>query len=241
MTTMKTPAFTVLAASLLTSTSLRAQQLFSDRFDSDTSANYTTITSSADTDLEFAYDYSELGIPTAPNTPDGTTLGLRMAANIADPGAPEAITLATVQQFTGDFSVSFDMWINANGPFPLGGAGSTEFVTAGVGGDGLTANLGGNTGIGGWIAVNGEGGSTRDYRLYKFENEQFPASGQYVSGNNHNDPLFAGFGGIDVGSLPVQGLLPQHQFAGAYGWCAFCQCACCQQCVACGYDMARRR
>ena len=46
----------------------------------------------------------------------------------------EAVSISPAGgNFTGDYQVKFDMWINANGPFPGGGGGSTEFFTAGVG------------------------------------------------------------------------------------------------------------
>ena len=35
----------------------------------------------------------------------------------------------------GPYTVQFDFWINANGPFPAGGRGSTEYVGGAVGFD----------------------------------------------------------------------------------------------------------
>jgi hypothetical protein len=185
-----------------------------DNYNSDTSANYSIVSSSADTSVTFAFDYSALGIPPAPHTTDGTTLGLKIKANIVAPGDPEGITLHTNDVFFGDYVVRFDVWMNANGPFPGGGAGSTEFLTAGVGGDGVTVNRGNATGSGGWIAISGEGGASRDYRMYKAGGEQFAESAQFEAGNisdvgggahNSSDPYYAGFLGVDVAELPVQG------------------------------------
>ncbi len=186
--------------------------LLEDGFGSAASAsNYNVVTSSADTSVEFGFNYASVGIPVAPNTTDGTTLGLRMGANIAS-GAAAGVTLHTNQVFTGAYRVKFDAWINANGPFPGGGAGSTEFLTAGVGGDGSTVNLAG-AGSGGYTAVTGEGGSSRDYRMYKGASEQFAESGQFAAGNssagggahNNSNAYYAQFGSVDVGALPVQG------------------------------------
>jgi len=56
---------------------------------------------------------SLLNIPQAPGTPDRSALALRMAVNIVDP-ATEAITLHTLQQFAGDFTIRFVAWINGN-------------------------------------------------------------------------------------------------------------------------------
>ncbi len=188
--------------------------LFSDNFDVDSSANWNILTSSADTSVTFAFDYSTVGVPASPNG-GGSTLGVRMAANIVSPTGAEAVTLSPVgQSFSGSYQLKFDMWVNANGPFPGGGAGSTEFFTTGIGHDDTTVNRGGATGTGGWFAVTGEGGSSRDYRAYKGAGEQFAESGQFLAGNssagggahNASDPHYAAFGNIDVAvAVPLQG------------------------------------
>ncbi len=173
--------------------------VFSDDFNTDTSANYDVIFSSADAEVNFAWDYSAMGIPAAPN---GTgTLGVMFKANMVSPGATESVTITPIgEQFGGDYKLTFDMWVNANGPFPGGGTGSTEFITAGIGYDGVTPNVGGGTGSGAWFAACGEGGSSRDYRGYKFGNEQFVASGQYLVGSNNN--LDAGIAAYFPGLAP---------------------------------------
>ncbi len=201
------------AIAMATPSAIDGLKLFSDRFDTDTSSNYAIVSTSSDAAAAFAFDYSALSIPSAPNTMDGTTQGLKLEANLDAPGTTEGITLHTLSQFSGDYVVTFDMWINANGPFPEGGSGSTEFLTAGVGGDGATVNFntGGDsgTGSGGWTAVSGEGGSIRDYRAVKDASEQFAESGQFAAGtssadggaHNHLDAYYAGFGNVNVGAL----------------------------------------
>ena len=155
---------------------------FSDDFDTDTSANWI-VNGTADVSAQFAWDYSQLFIPPSPNG-GGTTKGLRLAVNISS-GTTDAITLAPVgQAFGGDYRMRFDMWMNVNGPLPGGGTGSTEYVTAGVGYNGTTINRAGVSGSGGWFAVDGEGGSTRDYRAYKNGSEQFAESGQFFAGTS---------------------------------------------------------
>jgi hypothetical protein len=194
--------------------------LFSDDFDTDTSASWNINVSSDDTSVMFAWDYSELGVPPSPNG-GGSTLGLRLAANIVDPTGAEAVTLSPMGQFfSGSYQLSFDLWINANGPFPGGGGGSTEFYTAGIGYDDVTVNQGGASGSGGWFAATGEGGSSRDYRGYKDAGEQFAESGQFFAGmssagggaHNASDPYYAQFGSIDVEvAVPDQAdLYPQQ-------------------------------
>ncbi|MCB9880097.1 MAG: hypothetical protein H6835_21090 [Planctomycetes bacterium] len=201
----------ILHASILgtLATAPLAAQTFADDFNNDTSGLYS-IVQTADAAATFGFDYSTLGIPSAPNTPDSTTLGLKLEANVVS-GAANAITLHTIVPATGTYVVKFDAWINANGPFPGGGGGSTEYLTCGVGGDGATVNLGTatGTGTGGWFMVDGEGGSSRDYRGYKNAGEQFAESGQFAAGlssagggaHNNSDPYYAQFGGIDVGAL----------------------------------------
>lgn len=163
------------------------QVLFADDFDVDSSASWTVNVSSADTAVAFAYDYSAVGIPSAPHSVGGTTRGVKFQANMASPGATEAVTVSpTGLVLTGNYKLTFDMWINANGPFPGGGTGSTEFVTGGIGSDGSTVNLGDVSGLGAWFAVDGEGGTSRDYRGYKGAAEQWVASGQYHVDSNNN-------------------------------------------------------
>ena len=191
--------------------------LFLDNFDVDSSADWNIITSSADTSVIFAFDYSTIGVPPAPNG-DGTTLGLRMAANMNAPTSTEAVTLSPVDQnFSGSYILKFDMWINANGPLPGGGGGSTEFLTCGIGYDDITVNQGGASGSGGWFAVSGEGGSSRDFRAYKNGGEQFPESTQFVGGatssaSNASDAYYADFGGVVVeAAVPEQTALHPNQ------------------------------
>ncbi|MEI9961815.1 MAG: immunoglobulin domain-containing protein [Limisphaerales bacterium] len=107
--------------------------VFSDSFDSNTAANWIVNKSSSDTAVAFNFDYSALGIPAAPHSSGGTTRGVQMKANLSA-GAVSALSISPLNQnFTGDYRLHFDGWININGPFPAGGAGSTEYLTAGIG------------------------------------------------------------------------------------------------------------
>jgi len=156
--------------------------LFSDSFDTDTSASWSLFQSSADTKVTFAYDYSANGIPSAPNSSGGGAKGLKLEANIASPATVEAVSLSPVgKSFSGDYTLRFDMWLNSNGPFPGGGTGSTEHVTAGIGTSGNHLQWGGaaNQADGVWTVVSGEGGGARDFRIYKAGVEQLAASGAY--------------------------------------------------------------
>jgi hypothetical protein len=171
-----------LLAAVLLPTSAMAAELVNDSFDLDTSANWNIVrTNAGQTPVNFAWDYSALGIPSSPRSTGGSTRGLRMAANI-NAGTTHALTLSPIGVNIADASkgvlLTFDMWINANGPFPDGGTGSTEFLTAGVGYDGTTVNRPSNlSGSGGWFAVSGEGGAARDFRAAQGALEQLAYDG----------------------------------------------------------------
>src|SRR5204863_5113073 len=67
---------------VLASPGLSFASLYSDDFNTNSSANYNVyITPGAtgpSSDATFLYDYSALGIPSAPHTSDASTLGLRL-------------------------------------------------------------------------------------------------------------------------------------------------------------------
>ncbi len=205
----------------------KAAPLFSDKFDDVVSAaNYAVVGQTARSFPTFAWDYSVMGIPPAPNTTDGSTTGLKLDVNVGPSGeqAAAGLTLHTIPSFTGNYIVKFDAWLNVNGPFPGAGGGSTRFLTAGVGGDGTTQNSthaaipGGVAGSGGWVAVTGDGFNALDYRMHKTAATQLPSTGQFEAGThtqtvspfndarNANDIYYNQFGGIDVANLPVQGI-----------------------------------
>lgn len=142
--------------------------LFESNLDTNTG---WVIRNHADTAYEFGWDFTSMGIPASPG---GSTAGLKMEANITA-GSAAYVWAVTEDTFSGQYAIEFDMWINANGPFPGGGGGSTEFIGGGAGRvDPLWAMDGGS------LLVDGEGGSTRDYRMYKHTGEQYAASGQYT-------------------------------------------------------------
>lgn len=144
----------------------RAADLFSDNFDTNTSSIYT-VTGDPDTLVTFNYDYSTMGIPAS--RPGGTTLGVMFKANYGDQTAAAAATniSPTGKSFTGDYKLRFDVYLNANGPFPDGGTGSTQFITAGVGTAGNTVHKASGNADGAWFAVDNEGNSGIDFRAHR--------------------------------------------------------------------------
>jgi Calx-beta domain-containing protein len=175
----------IFVATLAMAAPLHGQTLFSDNFDTDTSAQWSVFNGSGDGTPDFtvlfSFDYSTNRyvangvtnfIPSAPNSTGGTTRGVKVAVNKSDDvAATAAVSLyPTGLVFSNNYALRFDMWINYNGP-AYGGTGSTEFGTFGINhvGDKVNWNLG-PTGDGVWFAVSGEAGAARDYRAYVGDN-----------------------------------------------------------------------
>lgn len=194
---------------------VQAVTVFSSDFDTGTSM---TVIGDADTDHMFGYDYSADGIPEAPNNVGGSaTTGLKLEANIVTPtGAEEIGVVTTGLTLSGKYSVQADIWINANGPFPGGGSGSTEFAGLAVGHDGVSSGRSGASFI-----YNGDANAgSRDYRLYKDDGEQFPSSGQYATGTQDADvpPFSTAFPGLSAPASQGQGNSVTKDGAGAFQW-----------------------
>ncbi len=166
--------------------------VLSDNLDSDSSANWAVSQSSADTRVTFNYDYAADGIPSAPHSIGGTTRGVKFEANMAN-GIVAAVSMSPIgRSFGGDHRLHFDMWINANGPFPLGGTGSSQYITAGLGTTGGHVQWTGTGTVDGyWFAVDGEGqapdtSTTSDYGAYASKTVQTAGSGVYAAGTDSN-------------------------------------------------------
>jgi hypothetical protein len=154
-------------------TSAMAQVLYVDNFDVDTSANYTINSSGGNNAATFAYDYSAVGIPAAPNS-GGTTSGLKLEANYLNSNdASEVFSGISVSptgfSVNGDFDVTFDLWQNSIGPFTGtsgdGGSGSTQLTAYGWGTAGTSAQWAGarDSVV---FGTTGEGNSGIDWRVY---------------------------------------------------------------------------
>jgi hypothetical protein len=171
--------------------------VFSDSFDSNTATNWIVNKSSGDNSVTFNFDYSTLGIPSAPHSTGGTTLGVQMKANLSL-GVVAALSISpTNQSFSGDYRVHFDAWINVNGPLP-GGGGSTEFLTAGIGTSGTRTEWtgSGSTADGFYFSADGDGGvsststTSGDYSGYIGTAWQNAASGIYAAGSLDNTSTY---------------------------------------------------
>ncbi len=208
----------VLTSSVANLTVLYAESVqtdFYEDFDATTASNRWNLFQGAangvpDYTVDWAFDYNTYFsafngtvIPPAPNSTNGTRRGLKLTVNNNDATATNAgVSLYPKNKsFSGAFKLKFDLWMNY--PGVAGGAGSTgstEHSTFGINHTGTRVNWDSTTANpsdGVWFAVDGEGGTTSDYRAYQgnaasnptlltFANSGFSASGA-VSRDN-TDP-----------------------------------------------------
>ncbi|MEM9802596.1 MAG: hypothetical protein AAGA20_19880 [Planctomycetota bacterium] len=156
------------AAALLsvTAASATAQVVISDDFEVDSSADYTIVDDGTpDGTQAFAFDYIAAGLPLAPRSAAGDVGGLRLTANdLAN--VSDAITCFHNTPVTADrYRLTVDVYMN----FVPGSMGTTEHAHVGVGGDAVTPNqlFLPILGSGGYIAFDGDGGSSSDYRIFR--------------------------------------------------------------------------
>lgn len=170
----------------LTLTSLAA---FADPLDADTSANWQVNTAgNVNNRRSWAFDYSTLGVPQAPGS--SSTKALKLECNVSGTGVISAQSLSPVgQSFTGDYQLRFYAWQNAIGPFPIGGSGSTEGITGGIGTSGSVVEWAeaGSAADGVWVEMNGDGQAADtykypDYGIYVGPTLQSSNTGMYASG-----------------------------------------------------------
>jgi hypothetical protein len=160
--------------------------LFADNFDTDTSTNWNLFWGAAngvaDYTAEWAFDYGTTPytfngvtglIPPAPNSPDGSTSGVRFTVNNNDTNAFTAAVniYPKGQSFSNNFALKFDLWINYPGDAGgINSTGSTEYAIFGIDHLGTEVNWdapSASSSDGIWFGVDGEGGSaTTDYRAY---------------------------------------------------------------------------
>ena len=156
----------------------KAQSLvYSQNFDTDTTANWTVnVTpgepSSVLSAAYFYFDYSTLGIPSAPHSTGGTTRGMKMVDNIGAGGVglPSISVCPNGFGISDNFDMHADIWLNFNGSGPAGtstngGSGSTIMGGMGFGTAGTTAQ-GAGSADSIFCGVTTDGGSSADYRLY---------------------------------------------------------------------------
>jgi hypothetical protein len=227
---MKTKILVTSLAALGLSVSMAPAQLLYD-FDTDVTANWTVKVLGTGSDANFFFDYSTVGIPSAPNSSGGTTTGLRLRANQngSTAGFPSGVSVSPTVSLglTGDYILRFDMWMNFNGPAPGGGSGSTQVTGAGIGTAGASAQIAGGVIDSINFGATAEGGSGVDYRVYTpaAQTGLAEASGAFAAGTqatarNNTDPYYAGFGGVTAPAAQVAAYPQQTGTTaiGTLGW-----------------------
>ena len=151
--------------------------LFSDSLDSDTSAGWITQFGANngifDADVIWAFDYSTIGVPPAPNSPF-STIGLFAQVNKTDAtaGGSAGINFYPAGwSFSGNFILRFDMFLN------FGTVSTTEHALAGINHSGertnrvtQSADPAGTTrgGDGIYVAIESDGSNNRDWTAYTY-------------------------------------------------------------------------
>lgn len=189
--------------------------LFADGFETTNSAlNWLVSQSQPVSTATFAYDYSADGIPPAPNTTNGTTLGLKFVSLSSTAAGISASPING--NFSGDYRLRFDMWINYNGPLFDGGSQSTECFDAGIGTTGTHVNWDATGADGIWFAVTGDNGYSDDYEVWVGPSEKAVADGVFTGGSRNGSAAYYSVFGGDAAPLLQQQNYPNQQ-TGASG------------------------
>jgi hypothetical protein len=197
---MKTPlrilnALTV--ASILSTVTARGQTLFLDTFDTTPASSWAVNGQTSQDQAVIGFDYSSVGIPSAPHSTGGTTIGAQLKAN--RPGGTATLSGVSISPVSfsvqGDYQVRYDMWANFQGPLDVGGAGSTQITGGGI----MTAGTvfhSVSSGDGLWFAATGDGQSASDYRVYYRGTIQSTTT-LYAAGSlNNSSAYYNSFGGV---------------------------------------------
>jgi hypothetical protein len=163
--------------------------IFTEDFETDHSLDNTWVTNTVGgyNPVNLFFDYSTVGIPSAPHSTGGSTHGLKLQANL-DPAVqvfPSGSSISPAGfSISANFEMRWDWWLNFNGPLTGGGPGSTQIGGAGFGTAATTANV--PTIIDAvFIGCSGDGtGTSADYRVYTpaFSASLQDASGVYAAG-----------------------------------------------------------
>jgi len=230
MKTLKSLRNAIVGSSVLLASFAQSQVVYNQNFDVDDTANWIVNKGPATTDEahNFFFDYSTVGIPSAPNS-GGTTRGVRLQANQTS-GVFGGLSVSPLgQSFVGSYELRFDMWLSFNGPAPAGGSGSTQIGGGGIGTSGTTPQWPGGVQDSIWFAATADGNSSADWRAYSpsAATSYLAPSGVYAAGTgtspdarNQSHPYYAGFGNVAAPAAQVA-LYPQqtgNTLTGAAGW-----------------------
>ncbi len=175
-------------------------ELYTQNFEVNPTASWTVNGGPSDEAASFFFDYSTVGIPSAPSAMG--TRGMKLQANQSSGIFGGMSVSPNGQNFGGIYTVRFDWWANFNGPFPAGGSGSTQLSTFGVGTSGTLAQWPGGTQDSIWFAATVDGNSSSDWRAYSpTAPTRYPdtaagihAAGAFSGSSNASDAYYAGLG-----------------------------------------------
>jgi hypothetical protein len=194
-----------------------ADTLWIDDFNLDSADLYEVLELNPGRDgVVFEFDYSTVGIPEAPGSEAGGATGVKFFVNdpfedtVAVTSGVQIAPLELGDVLAGqDFTLTYDLWMNVNGPLPIGGGGSTEAMMVGVGFDGGIPIEAGVT-DGTYFTLTGEAQVATDVRSFTddgYNATNADGSPINVASVDLQDEYYAEIfpGGIDVGALPIQG------------------------------------
>jgi hypothetical protein len=160
-------------------------------------------------DATFAYDYSALGIPSAPNTTNGSTLGLRLRVDNLQSSVGTvvgAIEVATKGlSLPAKYVVSADVWGNYIGSTSIASSGvnGSTGTGMGVGTSGTSLQyIAGNDGLLVETFHDNGGGANQQYRVY--------------TDNTHPNPTTAGYWAAGTSSTSASYIDPYYSFLGSH-------------------------
>jgi len=213
------------SAFLLFAVATEGAVVYSENFDIDHTADWTVNLGPGTGQADFFFDYSTVGISSAPNSA-GSTRGLKLQANLSGDTFGGLSVSPLDKSFEGDYQLRFDLWLNFNGPMPTGGGGSTQVTGAGIGTSGFVPQWAGSNQQSVFFGATGDGGSVADYRAYSSA-----AQGSYQDGDavyaasgttnrNNTNPYYAQFGNQSAPPEQVA-LFPQQTGTTAVGSLGF--------------------
>lgn len=190
-------------------------------FNTDQSGSFSVHNGAGDYVANFSYDHSTYtpqtgttgptSIPSAPNGTGTTALRLEANNNDATAAADGVTVIPTAASGLSNFTMTFDMWLQYNGPAG-GGSGSTEFIAYGGGASGSSVEWPNAASTSFFLTATGEGGAGQDYRFYQ-------GSGSGAPTRTDSAADYFGSNQVDHGGAGWQALFPSsaYETAGAAG------------------------
>lgn len=190
---------TAAIALLVGTPAAKAQVLFADNFDATPATAYNVNVSPnnpGNSAATFMYNYAADGIPSAPHSTGGTTIGVKLEANFTQipagsgTGIASGVSISPILStaLPANYNLRFDAWENFNGPLDGSGTGSTQHSGGGIGTDGTTSQYPGSSVQGVTFAATGDGGAAQDYRAYNQSTTQLTGTQGFVAPAGANDP-----------------------------------------------------